>query len=282
MAAIQMWTSKLGNKYPMAWMQENDRQSQLELKRLRGLKDSGNGLCSDCGNQDNTWASVSHGVFICVTCSDVHRSVGTHVTKVKGCTGTYLWGPDELEKMRSIGNRRAEELYGPKKISPNATKELKQQFVTDKYQNRLYVGPPKSAPTKPVASATSVAVASAANAAQPDKYVVRKTQTVEQATGTPAGTASTLLQSRVQTKAVAYPAEISDSFFNDFFNETQDSYFGNASVPLKSPGLTPSAGGDDSLDSFLNTTLHADVQTTSPAISTAPERLDPFADWADF
>lgn len=282
MAAIQMWTSKLGNKYPMAWMQENDRQSQLELKRLRGLQDCGNGLCSDCGRQDNTWASVSHGVFICVICSDVHRSVGTHITKVKGCTGTYLWGPDELEKMKSIGNRGAEELYGSKKISPDATKESKQQFVTAKYQNRSFVGEPKSAPTNPVASAASVAVASVASAAQPDKYVVRKAQIVEQARGTPTGTASTLPQVRVQTKAVAHPAEISDSFFDDFFNEAQDSYFGNASVPLKSLELASSAGGDDSLDSFLNTTLQADVQTTPPAILSAPASLDPFADWADF
>jgi len=266
----------------MAWMQENDRQSHVQLKQLRGLKDSGNGFCSDCGRQDNTWASVSHGVFICVVCSDVHRSVGTHVTKVKGCTGTYLWGPDELEKMKSIGNRGAEELYGSKQISPDASKESKQQFVTDKYQNRSFVGESKSAPTKPVASVASVAVAAVASVAQPDKYVVRKAPIAEQARGTPTGTASTLPQPRVQAKAVALPAEISDAFFDDFFNEAQDSYFGNASVPLKSPEVAPCAGIDNSLDSFLNTTLQANVQTTPSAILIAPVSLDPFADWADF
>merc|ERR1711988_980359 len=111
--------------------------AQKELKRLRGLK--GNTSCADCGRQDSSWASVSHGVFICVTCSDVHRSVGTHISKVKGCTGTYLWGPDEMKMMRSVGNRRADEIFGMKKISPDSTKEQKQRYLVDKYQNRAFV-----------------------------------------------------------------------------------------------------------------------------------------------
>jgi len=85
MASERMWTSKLGGKYPHAWMQQQDGQSQRELKRLRGLRAEGNHLCADCGSPDSSWASVSHGVFLCVVCSDVHRAVGTHISKVKGC-----------------------------------------------------------------------------------------------------------------------------------------------------------------------------------------------------
>lgn len=128
-----MWTSKLGNRYPMSVMQANDASAQKELKRLRSLRDRGNQACADCGSHDTSWASVTHGVFICIVCSDVHRSVGTHITKMKGCTGTYLWGPDELEKMETVGNRRADELYGAEKVSPSASKEQKQRFVEKKY-----------------------------------------------------------------------------------------------------------------------------------------------------
>merc|ERR1712032_181148 len=95
-----------------------------------------NHICADCGTQDTSWASVTHGTFLCITCSDVHRSVGTHITKIKGCTGTYLWGPDEVERMQTIGNAVAEELYGTEKISPTASKQEKQKYVEKKYRDR--------------------------------------------------------------------------------------------------------------------------------------------------
>lgn len=128
-----MWTSKLGNKYDQAWIKEQDAQTHAALKRLRC-----NTSCADCGKKETTWASVNHGVFICVACADVHRSVGTHITKVKGCTGTYLWGPDELEQMQKVGNVSAESIYGSKKVSPDASKTEKQQYVLDKYDKRLF------------------------------------------------------------------------------------------------------------------------------------------------
>jgi len=134
MAPAKMWTSKLGARYPRGQIEAQDGASQAELKRLRGLREAGNHLCADCGAQDSSWASVSLGVFLCVTCSDVHRSVGTHVSKVKGCTGTYLWGPDEIDRMRAEGNRRAAEHYGDVKVSPDASKEEKQRHLLWKYQ----------------------------------------------------------------------------------------------------------------------------------------------------
>mmetsp|Transcript_29022 Transcript_29022/g.52865 ORF Transcript_29022/g.52865 Transcript_29022/m.52865 type:complete len:220 (-) Transcript_29022:129-788(-) len=131
-----MWTSKLGQKYPLDWIKEQDAASQQRLKALRTNRSMHNDRCADCGKQDSSWASVSHGVFICVVCSDVHRSVGTHISKVKGCTGTYLWGPDELEKM-AAGNLAAERLYGAEKVDPAASKEEKQRYVTQKYTRPL-------------------------------------------------------------------------------------------------------------------------------------------------
>lgn len=142
MADVRMWTSKLGSKYPHETIQANDAVTQKELKRLRNLKSAGNDHCADCGSVDNSWASVTHGVFICIVCSDVHRSVGTHITKIKGCTGTYLWGPDEIEKMQTHGNGKAAVVYGDRKVSPTATKEEKQKYVIDKYEKRAFAKKP--------------------------------------------------------------------------------------------------------------------------------------------
>jgi hypothetical protein len=50
--------------------------------------------------------------------------MGTHVSKVKGCTGTYLWGPDEIAQMQELGNREALRLYGSAPVpAPDASKD---------------------------------------------------------------------------------------------------------------------------------------------------------------
>jgi len=246
---------------------------------MRGLKESNNTTCADCGLQDNTWASVSHGVFICVICSDVHRSVGTHVTKVKGCTGTYLWGPDELEKMRTMGNRHGDEVYGSEKVNPDASKEQKQRFVVEKYEKRSFVGKPMPAKTA-LPNPRDVR----ADQQQPDKPVVREAERTESA-----GNAPIVAPETPSQQAFASASHIPDAFFDDFFNEAENSYFGNLSVPVKSSKpdivvLAPPASSDTdhNLDAFLNSTLHASTQPAPVTMSAYPARLDPFADWPEF
>jgi len=275
MSAAEMWTSKLGNKYPMDLMQKNDSSAQKELKRLRSL--SGNNRCADCNRQDSSWSSVSHGVFICVICSDVHRSVGTHVTKVKGCTGTYLWGPDELQQMQSIGNRCGEDIYGAEKIDPDASKERKQRYVVEKYEKRSFAGKPAVAQVQ-TDSANPRAEQEQQQQQQP---VVRRTEPVKPRLNVRKVATTPAPQPCALVKAGAV---IPDSLFDDLFadfDETQGGYFQSSSQALKSSPMQnlPRAPAnvslnDHSLDAFLNTTLHVAAEKTT--------ETDPFADWLAF
>lgn len=75
---------------------------------------------------DPRWASWNIGVFVCIRCSGVHRSMGTHISKGEsscwigddddGVTDTFLlvksvdldtWIPDQVENMIRWGNERA-------------------------------------------------------------------------------------------------------------------------------------------------------------------------------
>eukprot|EP01048_Picozoa_sp_COSAG05_P005004 COSAG05_NODE_287_length_12131_cov_3.148022_6_plen_64_part_00 len=42
-------------------------------------------VCADCatsGSERLTWASINLGVLLCIECAGIHRSLGTHITKV--------------------------------------------------------------------------------------------------------------------------------------------------------------------------------------------------------
>lgn len=213
MAAAQMWTSKLGNKFPKSQIEADDRQTQAELKRLRSLTSELNNKCADCGSSDNSWASVTHGVFLCIVCSDVHRSVGTHITKMKGCSGTYLWGPDELKVMQEMGNRKANQLYGSEKVAADASKEAKQRYVLQKYQQRRCVEPAatdSSAATTTCEAAVNKEPATAVKAS-PEIGTVKVVRH--------APVAAAAWRPSEDGRLKAYKADIPDDFFDSLFGE---------------------------------------------------------------
>eukprot|EP00746_Dinoflagellata_sp_MGD_P164364 gnl/MRDRNA2_/MRDRNA2_92955_c0_seq1.p1 gnl/MRDRNA2_/MRDRNA2_92955_c0~~gnl/MRDRNA2_/MRDRNA2_92955_c0_seq1.p1 ORF type:complete len:388 (+),score=69.34 gnl/MRDRNA2_/MRDRNA2_92955_c0_seq1:76-1239(+) len=129
---MTMWRSKLGNTFPRAEIERLDAEHHRILKKLRSQP--GNDKCAECGTKENTWSSVNLGVFLCVQCADVHRALGTHISKVKGCGGTYLWGPDEIAQMQSLGNGA----WGSRgaQINSSMGKQEQLRICRKKYENQ--------------------------------------------------------------------------------------------------------------------------------------------------
>ncbi len=133
------YTSKLGNKYLKKEIEEQHDQSMRELAVLRSSE--GNSICADCGLRGGSiWSSVNIGVFLCLRCGSLHRAVGTHISKPKGCTGSYLWGPDELSRMKEIGNNRSNAIYGGIEHRPpeNASNSEWISYIKNKYEKKLF------------------------------------------------------------------------------------------------------------------------------------------------
>ncbi|XP_019089583.1 PREDICTED: ADP-ribosylation factor GTPase-activating protein AGD12 isoform X2 [Camelina sativa] len=117
-------------------------------RRIRDLlTQSDNRVCADCGAPDPKWASANIGVFICLKCCGVHRSLGTHISKVLSVT-LDEWSDEEVDSMIEIGgNASANSIYeafipeGSSKPGPDASHDQRMRFIRSKYEHQEFLKP---------------------------------------------------------------------------------------------------------------------------------------------
>ncbi|KAI1504379.1 hypothetical protein F5X99DRAFT_38024 [Biscogniauxia marginata] len=119
-------------------------------KLLQTLRDSdqGNCWCADCGGGSKVeWVSINLAIIVCIECSGIHRSLGTHISKIRSLTlDITSFTPDIIELLLLVGNRVSNMVWEAKldpnlKPSPQATREQRLKFITAKYVDRAFVEP---------------------------------------------------------------------------------------------------------------------------------------------
>ena len=104
-----------------------------------------NSICADCKKKAAKWASSTLGVFICIDCSGIHRSLGTHISFVRSCT-LDSWTPEQARLMRRVGNKVANEYWEarlPKDFIRPATGDRlgMEAFIRAKYIEHRWAAP---------------------------------------------------------------------------------------------------------------------------------------------
>jgi hypothetical protein len=128
---------------------QNEKHLQI-LKKLLSLPE--NKHCADCGRLDPSWASVNLGIFICLNCSGIHRSLGTHITKVRSCT-LDTWTPEQIEFIQTMGNAKAKLIYeanlppGYKIPNENDSQNTVRKWIISKYEDKEFIIKNRPIPT---------------------------------------------------------------------------------------------------------------------------------------
>ncbi|KAJ5664749.1 hypothetical protein N7462_011562 [Penicillium macrosclerotiorum] len=108
--------------------------------------DEGNNWCADCGSSSKVeWVSINLGIVLCIECSGIHRSLGTHISKIRSLTlDVHSFSNDIVEILLQIGNRVSNMIWEAtldQSVKPiaSSTREQRLKFITAKYVDHTYV-----------------------------------------------------------------------------------------------------------------------------------------------
>eukprot|EP01083_Nonionella_stella_P117777 351329_1 len=121
-----------------------DVENSISFDELTDKKE--NRMCADCREKDADWVSINLGVFVCMTCAGIHRSLGTQYSKIRSVhLDSIRDQPAVIQFLRRWGNSRARAIFEARLpryiLSPasSASDGVRANFIYDKYVRRSFV-----------------------------------------------------------------------------------------------------------------------------------------------
>ncbi|KAK4510225.1 Nudix hydrolase domain-containing protein [Mucor velutinosus] len=163
LSSIQQSSNNNGN-YVFSSLPDSEANTRL-LSILR--EDTSNHYCVDCGAKNPDWCSLNLGVLLCIECSGIHRSLGTHISKIRSLTlDSTSYTPDIVELLKSIGNERSNAIWDARfgktpsastvattaahipRPNPTDSRAIKLAYIQAKYVGRQFVKKPSEEDSK--------------------------------------------------------------------------------------------------------------------------------------
>ncbi|KAL8428897.1 hypothetical protein ACSSS7_006905 [Eimeria intestinalis] len=108
------------------------------FRRLR--KD--NRMCFDCSSRNPTWISLTHAIYVCLTCSGKHRRLGTHLSFVRRQSS----GPRLPQRTRRLVNSELQGIgwiVGTQQQDSSNPQQQQQQQQPQQQQQQQHQPPPR-------------------------------------------------------------------------------------------------------------------------------------------